>query len=496
MNETAPVRIAEPSRLSGRWPNSLAAWFHFPFMLAFGLATVVCLLISQRFDNPDLWWHLKVGQIIWVTHSIPATDTFSFTTNNHSWIAHEWLAQLSIYMAYHLGGYLGTMVWLSVLASLLFILVYILCYQYCGNALVAFIGGMCALFFGTVSLSIRPLILGHIFLVSELLLLELSSRNRRILWLLPPLFAVWVNCHGSFFFGMGILFIYWICSYASGRWGLVVAEPWEKERRKLLGVILAICAVALFCNPVGFRLLLYPLDALFHQSNGMNAVLEWLPPNLRGARGIGMIAAMMVVLLLPIVRRTDLHLRELLVVAIAFFLATQHLRLLFVFGIVVSPVLCRLMNPGRQDRRRREHPIINAMLMAGFLSAIVCTYPNDAGIQQQIATGNPVGAVDYIRRLHLSGPMLNQYDFGGYLIWTLPEQKVFIDGRADIYDWTGVFAEYRRWVNLDEDPQLLLDKYKIHLCLVSADAPAVQVMRHLQGWHIAYSDDVAVVFTR
>ena len=110
--------------------------------------------------------------------------------------------------------------------------------------------------------------------------------------------------------------------------------------------------------------------------------------------------------------------------------------------------------------------------------------------------GNPVAAVDYIRRAGLSGPMLNDYGFGGYLIWALPEHKVFIDGRGDVYDWTGVFPEFGRWATLSEDPTLLLNKHGIRFCILSKTAPMAQVLPYLPGWSRAYSDKVAVVFVR
>ena len=92
--------------------------------------------------------------------------------------------------------------------------------------------------------------------------------------------------------------------------------------------------------------------------------------------------------------------------------------------------------------------------------------------------------------------MLNEYVFGDYLIWALPEEKVFIDGNADIFDWTGVLEAYGRWATLQEDPRILLDKYHIRFCLISKDAPMTQVLPYLPGWRKVYADDVSAVFVR
>src|SRR4051794_16211721 len=104
--------------------------FSFRTMLAVGLVVVAVMTISNRFNDPDLWFHLKLGQIVWNTHSIPATDLFSFTAFGHAWTAHEWLAELAIYAVYQAGGYLGLMLWFAAVTALLVVLVYYLCYKH------------------------------------------------------------------------------------------------------------------------------------------------------------------------------------------------------------------------------------------------------------------------------------------------------------------------------------------------------------------------------
>ncbi len=92
--------------------------------------------------------------------------------------------------------------------------------------------------------------------------------------------------------------------------------------------------------------------------------------------------------------------------------------------------------------------------------------------------------------------MLNEYAYGGYLSWALPEQKVFIDGRADVYAWAGVFEDYGKWATLRDDPNRLLDKYGIDWCLLSKSSPLARVMSYLPGWSERYSDSQVVIFAR
>ena len=66
--------------------------FSFPAVLAALLVVLTVLTVRSRFSDPDLWYHLKIGEIIWNTHSIPRVDLFSFTAYGHPWMAQEWLS--------------------------------------------------------------------------------------------------------------------------------------------------------------------------------------------------------------------------------------------------------------------------------------------------------------------------------------------------------------------------------------------------------------------
>src|ERR1700731_2673945 len=93
------------------------AVFSFPVVLAALLTALTVFTVRSRFNDPDLWYHLKIGEIIWNTHAIPRIDLFSFTANGHPWVAQEWLSQLTLYGVYKFAGYTGLMLWLCLLSS-------------------------------------------------------------------------------------------------------------------------------------------------------------------------------------------------------------------------------------------------------------------------------------------------------------------------------------------------------------------------------------------
>lgn len=466
--------------------------FSYPAALAVGLITVTVLNVTARFRDPDLWWHLRIGQIIWNTHAIPSADSFSFTALGHPWVAHEWLAELSLFAAYHYGGYSGLMLWLALFGSLVFLIVYLLCFRVTSNALIAFRGGIIAFCFGGVGLGLRPLLIGHVLLAGELLILELArTRNARWLWLLPPVFALWVNCHGSHVFGLVVLAVYFACAFLPKLGDMFVLEDWDPRSRLLLGCALALSTAALFINPIGIRLVLYPFDVLFRQGINTGFVEEWFPPDLKDVNTLLLLAAIGAILLLFAARK--LSIREVALACIASGMALQHRRMLFLFGILTAPILSHY---GWAREKRRAYPLANAALIGACLLAIVWLFPDNKALKTQLESQSPVAAVQYLRQAHVGGPLLNEFQFGGYLIWSMPEAKVFIDGRTDLFDWTGVLREYLRWALLQDDPKVLLDKYGIRTCLLFRSSAIARVMPYLPGWKRVYSDDLAVVFAR
>ena len=483
------------------------AWrtiFSFPVVLAALLTVVTVFTVGGRFSDPDMWWHLKMGEIIWNTHSIPSVDVFSFTANGHPWFAQEWLSQLTIYGAYKLGGNSGLMLWLCIAASLVVIAGYALCWLYSGNGKIAFLGALGIWFFATIGFSIRPQLMGYLLLISELLILYVGrSRDSRWFFVLPPLFALWINCHSSFIFGLIVFAVVLFCSFLDFRAGLLISMRWEKRNRIALAASFAFSLAALFVNPIGPKLIWYPLDVTFKQR--LNIITEWQPIPFDDVRAWALLGIAGLVLLLPLLRRVELRLEELLLAALGFVLAVQHERMLFLFGILAAPALCRLL-ADTWDRYEpgRDHILPNAFLIALATAAVTLGFPSSRSLTEQVNKANPVKAVEFIERSGLSGRMLNEYLYGGYLIWAAPERKVFIDGRAprlygrgeDVYDPAGVLADYTRFTSLNGDPKSILDKYRIDFLLLARDEPITRLLPLISGWRKIYSDEQSAVFAR
>ncbi len=472
--------------------------FSFPAMLAGVLMVLAVLTVRSRFDDPDLWWNLKTGEVIWTTHTIPVYDLFSYTTNHHAWIPHEWLAQVGIYAAYKWGGYSGLMFLLCLLTSILLLAGYALCSLYSGNAKVGFMGALVVWLFSTVGLAIRAQMIGYIFLVVLLLIIQLGrKRNSGWFFCLPVLFAVWVNCHASFILGLIVGTVYWATSLLTFRAGSLVSPRWDYYCRRNLGYSLLFSVGALFLNPGGIKQILYPLETLLNMPLLMGNVAEYAPLRMSEPRGVALMALLLASFLLVMTRRSRMYWDEAILLVLATWMAVSHMRMLFVFGILAAPILSRqFSNLWDGYDEQGDRPGLNAAMIAVALLVVYFAFPSRENLQAQVAATSPVRAVEFIKANHLSGPMLNDHAFGGYLIWAAPEHPVFLDGRTDVFEWTGVFGEFGNWATLRSDPDTLLKKYGIGFCLLNPESPMVRVLPLLPDWKVVYSDSNSVILAR
>lgn len=492
------MKATAPGRNRSKSLRTIQRLFSFPVALASVLVVLTMLTVRGRFDDPDLWWHLKMGQIIWTTHSIPSRDLFSYTANQQALVPQEWLAQLNIFCAYQLAGFSGLMLWFALLTSALVVAGYILCRAYSGNAKVAFVGAMAIWFFGTIGFEIRPQMFSYILLVAELLLIH-AGRTQNPRWFagLPLVFLIWINSHASFVLGIAVACAYLVSSFFEFELGALISHRWDPRHRRIFIWSLLLSIAGLFLNPAGFKQIFYPFDTLMNMKLLMAHVEEWAPLNLSEARGIGVMAVLFCILLLVAARRAQIHLDELILVAAGTWMAVGHVRMVVIFGILVAPILSRqLAGVWENYDPKKDRVLPNVIFIGLSLAATVLAFPSKADLEKQVEAHSPVKALDYVRTHRLTGPMLNDYTYGGYLIWAAPDYPVMIDGRTDVYEWSGFLQQYARWATLQEDPNLLLRKYNVNFCLLSTQSQMVNVLPLLHDWKLVYSDDLARVFVR
>ncbi|HSY59459.1 MAG TPA: hypothetical protein VK795_07855, partial [Terriglobales bacterium] len=118
-------------------------------------------------------------------------------------------------------------------------------------------------------------------------------------------------------------------------------------------------------------------------------------------------------------------------------------------------------------------------------------------MQKIVAEHWPVGAVNYMSDHEVPGPLYNAYLFGGYLVWARgPEHKVFIDGRADVYERGGIFQDYLRISRVQSGALDVLRSYGIRSCLIERDEALGTLLSATPEWKRVYVDSTAALYVR
>ncbi len=470
--------------------------FSFPVMLFGWVVLVVVRLAERDLPDPDIWWHLRNAQFLLANHRLPNFDAFSFTVAGHPWLNHEWLAEIPYYLAWRAFGLEGIEVLMLLLVEAIFLGVLYLSYQRSGRSKSSVIACWVALLFGTVNFGPRTILFGYACLVPFLMVLErYRSRGKAPLWVLPPLFCLWINLHGSWTLGMVILAIFIASGFIGGRWGAVEATRWTPGQAwRLIAVFAASCA-ALFVNPYGYRLVLYPLDIAVHQPLNMASVQEWSATDFHSVRGVMLLLLIGGLFATALRGRYRWKLADLLVIAFAVYSGITHERLLFLAGVVMAPVLAEIMDFVPPYQPEIDKPWLNALILAGILGFVGFRFPTPKALEQQVAEQYPASAAAYIETHPLQGRLLNYYEWGGYLGWKDPQLKVFVDSRVDIFEYAGVFKDYLDMIGL-HDSFKVLDDYQIRYVLLPNGYPFASFLQAGAAWKVDYRDGLSVLFER
>jgi hypothetical protein len=180
------------------------------------------------------------------------------------------------------------------------------------------------------------------------------------------------------------------------------------------------------------------------------------------------------------------------------------------FGLVAPMVITRHAAPltdamnrrfgfklDAQSSTSRPRKILNSLILVVILLAVAAkislVLPAEPNLKF-FQTNLPTAAVDYIQREHPQGELFNHYNWGGYLLWSLPEYRVFVDGRTDLYS-DEIISQWLRVVRAEEGWQQVLTDWKVKLILLEPGTPVVARLPD-EGWHLLYQDKIAVLYGR
>ena len=469
--------------------------FGFPVLLAVVLAAVVYIFARRGIADPDIWWHLRNAEYLVKHGAMVRSDMYSFTAHGAPWINHEWLTELPYYLGWRLLGARGLYMVMLGAVEVILLGVFYLAYHTSHNVKAAFVASFLAVTLATISFGPRTLLFGWILLVVELLILNDFKEGKDRTWWLPPLFLVWVNSHGSWLIGMVFFSVFVASGLVGGHWGRITAKRWTRAELTKLASMLGLSVLALFVNPYTYHLVFYPFDLAFQQKLNISHVVEWQSLNFHELRGKVVFVMLAGIIVLALARKRQWRLHEVGFLLIGFYATLTYTRFMFLAAIVVTPLLAVEIDFLPPYRREIDKPLLNAVIILAILGAMAASFPSTTYLMTDTVTDYPVKALPYLQNFAPAGPVLNDYLWGGYLIWNTRQIPVFVDSRVDIYDHRGIFKDYLDAMGVVR-PLEILDKYHIRYVLYNKDQPLAYLLLHNPGWKTNYDDGSTILFER
>lgn len=467
-----------------RWAQALilAMLYSFPVLVCARNATVA---------DPDVWWQMRTGQWILNHGGFPHTDPFSIGGAGKAWAAYSWLFDLIVFKLYQWLGLTGIVTYTAgmVVATTVALhrMVRRLYPDFTTGVLLTVVACVCMEHMWTP----RSWLFTVLCFTIEIDILMHARRSGKKLevWLLPLLFMFWANLHIEFLYGLAVLAI--LTAEA------VLARWWNiGESRLKAGAMCAVLlasSAATLVNPYGWGLYATAYG-LGSQQGVLGTVSEMMAMPFRdiGDYGVLLFSIAAAVVLARTRRR---RVFEVALLAFALLISFRARRDVFVVAIAACAIVAEGLNDGEKTGSACGRFAVPVALVATVAAApllFAFLKVDNVNLESKLADEMPVHAAEFVKSKNLKGPLFNDYNWGGYLMWNqgLP---VSIDGRAALDGDALIARSIATWNGLpgwDRNPELR----KAQLVIGPVDAPLNQLLRFNSHFELAYQDNVAAVF--
>lgn len=469
----------------------------FCLLVACVIAAVLAAFAGALLQDPDNWWQVKVGLDFLANRTFPTTDPYSHTFAGQPWIAKEWLGQVLLALAYRAGGWNGVV---TLIIATVGLTVFLMGWFLSGwlKPILAIALAFVVAFLIDPIYTARP----HVFTLPIIvtwtaMLFRAAQEEKSPQWWLLVLVVLWANLHATFTLGFVIAAFAGLDLLA--RIGL--SKPVLLTKWVAFGLLLPLVSLI---HPYGVKSILATLTVAYG-NEAVPLILEWRPFNAQEQplQEVAMLAALFGLL----VSRLRIGWPKALFIIFTLHMFLGHMRFVYLFFLLAPLVIAAevarqypsLSAPAWLAEKRdglekffarRFYPMCGAatVLLVGAALALGGVY-QVAPSQKTSASG----ALAFAESHHLSGNVLNSYNFGGTLIFH--GIKTFIDGRTDQL-FLGGFTKTDDEMGHSNGKPLLeaqLKKYAIRWALLSTGDSRIPFFDEL-GWKRAYSDDYAVIY--
>lgn len=474
------------------------------------------LVVSVRpLVDPDFGWHLRSGTDLFTNLSVPRFDPYSYTLPDYRWVNFEWLTDGIVAFIYQYIGALG----LGILFALLITGAFLLATSLERVALkYKILAGLIAVLASLPILGIR---MQMITLLGMALTLWLLYRFRRgelkQLWWFLPIFLIWTNLHAGFATGLFILALFFVAEGAK----YMVHSWWPKFYKQLRITEISLkgprlrhlflvgigSGIVTLINPYGWGLH-YDFYKFFTNPVAITNIAEWQSVTFGHPMAYNYIIYLVLFALILLMAYRKIEPTRWIITGVFLYLSLLYWRNMPFFMIMSVGFLAEIIQTHTHlvfDKLVRTRWIMLALVMiAGILTAQRIT---DVGIKVSDPTsrlgevGYPVDAINWAKANpdKIGTRMLNEYGWGGYLIWQFPQQKVFVDGRMPHWQVNDKFPFYDVLYFISAQAgaiEIMQEKYGVDWMLTRPQRPLALVLSDQDDWEKVYRDSTAVIYRK
>jgi hypothetical protein len=344
-----------------------------------------------------------------------------------------------------------------------------------------------------------------------------SAKSR--LYILPILMIFWVNFHVYFFVGLFLIGVFWLSEVVQLIFSKLNDRDFSEKisRIKKLTIIIFFSTLASLLSPFGLKGLIYPLQIF--KNYGYTIVENksvWFVENygivspnffLIKITLSFLILSFILVWLADRKKFSFIHFLTALFFGILGCLAIRNFT---IFGFFALPILAQNIS-GTFSLQEKERSIAKENGIAATY-IIICIFAAFSSYQFLTLHSQKQGlgtfadnekSVRFFNQESIRGPIFNNYDIGGYLIFGLPSrQKVFVDNRPEAYP-DSFFSEVYK--PMQENPDIFKkidEQYNfnaVFFCRNDITPWGMNFLKKIKensDWAKVFEDDYAVVYLK
>jgi hypothetical protein len=439
--------------------------------------------------DPDLWGHLRYGQDIIMTHSVPRFDYFSYSSYGATWINHEWLSEVILYLIFKVSKGTGLILFKYFMGFTIMSLIYISNKKYTKSIYLRLTFIALALTIITSGFAIRPQIFTYVFFTCLIFLLDNYENTSDTKWLyaLPFILFFWVNLHGGFIAGVGLLGAYVLYKY------------FKREVTKPFIFIVAVSFIVTLANPYGIRIWEFVINAVLKQRP---YITEWSRIKF-SLEYFNYFALFIITCIGVIFSKHKRSLFETFVIIVAFYFSFQHNRHIVLFAIVASIYVPKYIESliGKKilnfESKFSNKFISSVLVYLSVLFFLLSILRGRNFFQIEIPEDRyPMNAVNFLQQNKIFGNILSSFNWAQMCIWEFyPKSKVFFDGRFETVYSDELIREYPRAMLCQKDYKSFLKEFpETDIIFIDSYLPLASALSKDNEWVNIYSSKIAKIF--